>query len=153
MASTTALLELFGLMFPFSPFFFFPHQITFNYPSGSVLSCLLGLGMLFFFLEIPVTLSTSISPQYPKQVLFAQSFSLRPCFQERRWEQGGGGYQCRFTGGQRRDWSLWKPPPVGLLKGAFFHPPCHPKEFKPSGARPVCLGVLLRFFPMIANVI
>lgn len=147
-----ALPELFLLFCPFSPPFFFhqAHQVTFNYPSGPVLSCLPGLGVLFFFLKILVTLSTWISPQYPKLILFAQSFTVT-MFPGKKPEAAEGVEAESHKGcrdrEQPRGLSLHSPPSAFLLKGPpSIHCP-NQKGLNPPVPSESVLGVLLGVLP------
>lgn len=126
----------------FSLFFHQAHQITFNYLNGLALSCLPGLGTLLFFLEILVTLSTWISPQY---LLFAQSVIATMLPGEKA--EAGRAYQSRLPGERWRGWTLSKPPSAGLLKGppSFHH--STQKHLNPPVPGQSVLGVLLGVLP------
>lgn len=106
----------------FSPFFFFyqAHQVTFNYPSGPVLSCLPGLGVLFFFLKILVTSPPEYLLNIPSWYCLL-SLSLSPCSQEwslkqrREWRQ-------RATNGVETEnspggWACTHHPLLSCLRG------------------------------------
>lgn len=98
--------------------------------------------MLLFFLEILVTLSTWISPQYP---LFVQSVIATMLPGEKA--EAGRGYQSRLPGEQQRGWTLSKPPSAGLSNGPPSLHRSTQKHLNPRVPGQSVWGVLLGALP------
>ena len=137
MASTMALLELFGLIFPFLPRVF--PVISNNFQLSEWTSSFLAPWPWKVVLlpgNPSHTLHLNISSISQVGISCSESFTATTFPGEK--VGAGRGQHCRLTGDQGRGKSMPKPPSVCLLKGGLLPSTAPPKRAQTLSVRPVC---------------